>query len=70
MGAAHLNMISIGNSLEVWWLRHQAFTARGPGLIPGWGTKIPQALWHGLKENKISIASKIQRGPPCVVPLY
>ena len=70
MGVAHLNMISIGNSLEVRWLRQQAFTARGPGLIPGRETKIPQALWHGLKENKISITSKIQRGPPCVVPLY
>ena len=70
MGAACLNMISIGNSLVVRWLRHQDFTAKGPGLIPGRGTKIPQAPWHGLKENEISIASKIQRDPSCVVPLY
>ena len=33
-----------GNSLEIQWLGLGAFTAMGPGLIPGWGTKIPQAL--------------------------
>ena len=24
---------------------------RGTGLDPGWGAKIPQATWHGLKKN-------------------
>ena len=31
-----------GNSLAVQWLGLRAFTADGPGLIPGWGTRIPQ----------------------------
>ena len=70
MGAARLYMISIGSLLVVRWLRPQAFTAKGLGLIPGQGTEIPQGLWHGLKKNKISIASRIQRGPPCIAPLY
>ena len=29
-----------------------AFTARGPGSIPGWGTKIPQAVRHGQKKKE------------------
>ena len=29
-----------------------AFTAVGPGSVPGWGTKIPQATQHGQKEIK------------------
>ena len=34
------------NSLMVQWLGLQAFTAKGPGLIPGrQGTNIPQASW-------------------------
>ena len=32
-----------GNSLEVQWLRFQAFTAGGPGFSPFQGTKILQA---------------------------
>ena len=34
-----------GNFLVVQWLGLGAFTAEGLGLIPGWGTKIPQAAW-------------------------
>ena len=34
-----------GTSPAVQWLRLCAFTARGKALIPGWGTKIPQAAW-------------------------
>ena len=26
------------------------FTAVVLGSIPGWGTKIPQAVWHGWKR--------------------
>ena len=26
-------------------------TARGGGLIPGWGTKIPHATWYSQKEK-------------------
>ena len=33
-----------GNSLMVPWLGLGAFTAVGPGSIPGQGTKIPQAM--------------------------
>ena len=40
------------NSLEVQWLGLRAFTARGTGSSPGWGTKILQAVWHGQKINK------------------
>ena len=29
-----------------------ASTAGGTGLIPGQGTKIPQAAWHGQKNEK------------------
>ena len=34
-----------GNSLAVQWL------GLGPGSIPGQGTKIPQAVQHGKKQN-------------------
>ena len=33
------------------WLGLQAFTADGLGLIPNWGTQIPQALWHRQKKE-------------------
>ena len=33
----------------IWWLGVGAFTAEGPGSIPGWGTEIPQATQHGQK---------------------
>ena len=33
-------------------LRFGAFTAVGPGSIPGWGTKIPQAVRYGQKKKK------------------
>ena len=38
-----------GNSLTVQWLGLLAFIAEGLGLIPGRGTKIPQAAWSGQK---------------------
>ena len=38
------------NSLTVQWLGLHAFTAEGSGSVPGWGTKIPQAVWHGQKK--------------------
>ena len=34
----------MGNSQAVQWLGHLTFTAKGLGSIPGWGTKIPQAM--------------------------
>ena len=36
----------------VQWLGLQAFTAKGPGSIPGWGTKVTQAVRHGRKKKK------------------
>ena len=36
----------------VQWLRLCASTAGGTGLIPGWGTKIPHAVWYGQKKKR------------------
>ena len=41
-----------GTSLAVQWLRLSAFTAKGLGLILGWGIKILQAEWHSEKKKK------------------
>ena len=42
----------MGNSLVVQWLGLHAFTAKGPGSIPGQGTKIRQAAWRPkTKQN-------------------
>ena len=40
-----------GNSLVVQWLGRCSFTAEGAGSIPGWGTKIPQAMGCGQKKG-------------------
>ena len=36
----------------VQWLGFRAFTAKGTGSIPGWGTKIPQAAGCSKRKNK------------------
>ena len=41
-----------GTSLVVQWLGLCAFIAEGLGSIPGWGTKIPQAVQCGKKKEK------------------
>ena len=41
-----------GKSLVVQWLGFCTFTAEGPGLIPGRGTKIPQAAWCCQKKKR------------------
>ena len=41
-----------GTSLAVQWLGLWASTAGDMGLIPGRGTKIPHAAWHGQKKKK------------------
>ena len=33
--------------MAVQWLEPCAFTAVGPGSVPGQESKIPQAVWHG-----------------------
>ena len=40
-----------GISLVVQWLRLHIPTAKGAGLIPGLGTKIPHAVRHGTKKR-------------------
>ena len=44
-----------GHSLAVPWLGLCSSTAAGVGLIPGWGTKIPQAhgMWCSQKNQKL-----------------
>ena len=39
-----------GASLAVQWSRLCAANARGAVLIPGWGTKIPHAMWCDQKK--------------------
>ena len=40
------------NSLVVQWLGLCTFTDEDLGLIPGWGNKIPQAVWNNQKKKK------------------
>ena len=42
----------MGTSLVVQQLRVHASNAEGMGLIPGWGTKIPQAEQWGQKKRE------------------
>ena len=42
-----------GTSLAVQWLRLHTSSAGGVGSIPGRGTKVPNATWHGQKKKKI-----------------
>ena len=36
------------------WLRLHIFNAGGKALIPGWGTKIPHAMWCNWKKENSS----------------
>ena len=45
-------IVLLGNSVVVQWIGLGALTARGPGLIPGWGTKVPHAAWRSQKIKK------------------
>ena len=40
-------------------VRTSDFTAVGLGSIPGWGTKILQAMWYGQKKKQISPQSTV-----------
>ena len=44
--------LTLSTSLVVQWLRLCASAARAVGSIPGRGTKIPHAAWHGQKNKK------------------
>ena len=46
------NRLGKGTSLFVQWLRLHTCPARGTGLIPGRGTKIPYAVWHSKTKQK------------------
>ena len=43
---------SKGTVLVVQWLRLCTSIARGVGLIPGWGTKVPHAAAKKIKKIK------------------
>ena len=47
-----VKIFDLGNSLVVQWLGLHAFTAEGPGSIPGRETKILQATWHDQKMKE------------------
>ena len=45
----------------VQWLGLGAFTAEGRSSIPGWGTKILQAVQHGQKEKKKKVKLAVEQ---------
>ena len=48
------------------WLRLCTSNAGGAGLIPGQGTEIPHALWHGQKtpKNRDFPGGAVVKNPP------
>ena len=44
---------NVGELLAVQWLGLCAFTTKRAGSIPGQGTEILQAEWHGPKKKKL-----------------
>ena len=44
--------VCVGTSLVGQGLRPRVSNAEGTGLIPGQGTKIPNAMWYGKKKKK------------------
>ena len=63
LATAALRNPPIGNSLVVQWWGLCNFAADGPGTIPGWGTKILQAKWHGQnkKQNRNPLTDSISQ---------
>ena len=49
----------LGTSQRAQWLRLHHSNAEGVSLIPGQGTKIPYASWHGQKDLKKEKKNKI-----------
>ena len=60
---AYLKNIDKGSFLAVQWLGLQAFTAKGVGSIPGWGTEIPQAML-GEEQKRIQTRSSEREREP------
>ena len=48
-----------GTSLAAQWLRLRTSSTGGMGSIPGLGTKIPYAMWHGQKKEILVIISVV-----------
>ena len=44
-------------------LRLCASNAGGVGSIPGWGTRIPHAAWHGQKKKKVLANIMVEKFP-------
>ena len=60
---AYLKNIDKGSFLAVQWLGLQAFTAKGVGSVPGWGTEIPQAML-GEEQKRIQTRSSEREREP------
>ena len=60
------------NSLVIQWLRLHAFTAKGPGSVPGGGSKIPQAasvqFSRSVMSNTLRPHESKHARPPCPSP--
>ena len=48
----------------VQWLRLHTPKTGGMGSIPGWGTKIPQAVWCSQKKRKRKVLTERVGEPP------
>ena len=53
-----LKKARLGTLLAVQSVRNHASTAGDLDSIPGWGTKIPNAMWSGQKKKKIEKQKK------------
>ena len=45
-----IQKVNLGTSPAVRWLRLHVSNARGVGLIPGWGTHMPQGVAKKIKK--------------------
>ena len=58
----------------VQWLRIRISTAGVAGVIPGWGTKIPHAMWCDQEIKKIFLNCKAVptyfKIPPCMISYH
>ena len=61
--------LKLGTSLAVQWLRLCTSKAGGASLIPGWGTKTPDAAWRNqkiIKKNKLNLFISCLVAPSCL----
>ena len=50
-----------GTSLVFQWLGHRVFHATSPGSVPGWGSKIPQIVQRGQKQQQQTNSMEFQQ---------